>query len=256
MAIALTSQFLSAPTSHAAQNPCGASGNYHDGYVSTPSTFNYGALARIEYNNPDLCGADDTSASVSMAWVMIDAESAIHPGDGNAYNWAQVGYYQAGSSSAWSSGAGIGTFAQWTKKCKASLTCGSAVPWVTVFDGKNPTGSWEYKVYRSNSNGHIYMKADTKNIDVSTFDPFGDWSSGWRVEYAAETFHKQSDVPGTTSDPTSVDNIKKADINSTWSFTSKSSLNIGITPGTRYHASTFSPSGGGFGFRVWTSPLS
>lgn len=122
---------------------CPAYGASHfSGYTTPPATNIRGSRADIEYMNPDLCGSDSDGQRDSLAWAMIQADSATYPNNLDAGGWAQAGYgqfaYKARSTDA--SNIGIATFTQWTRKCKATLSCGSDSTVVTVYDRTNPGG--------------------------------------------------------------------------------------------------------------------
>jgi len=73
---------------------CTSRGNYHAGATSAYNSSVYGARARIEYNNPDLCGSDTNGGSASVVWSMVTAHSATYPSNSSRNGWAQSGYGQ------------------------------------------------------------------------------------------------------------------------------------------------------------------
>src|SRR5699024_861378 len=91
---------VNAPSAHAAL-PCTSAPkhSYFAGNRTAFSTSIWGASARIEFNNPNLCGNDGTNSDgTSLVWSMVHAAS-----DGTNYNaYAQSGYGQGGpANSAW-----------------------------------------------------------------------------------------------------------------------------------------------------------
>jgi len=241
--------FPSAPSALGAGSTCSNLGSYAAGYSSSYLDQNYGASAQIEYNNPDLCNTEAESPSASVAWAMTTARSASHPNNAAANMWAQVGYGQFGGKYSDADGRGIGTFAQWTKACKATLSCEVGVE--TRFNGVNPTGAWFYKAYWWTPDQHIHMTVNDQDFGWETnYNPFGVWDTAWACQFFGETIHPQSDVPGTSTDRTNFQWLRYYDSNADPHFTSLSGGPI--ISNSRYSTAIYSPSGGGVGVQVWT----
>lgn len=218
------------------------------GYKTSAETSINGAMARIQFQNPDLCGSDTDDGSASVAWSMVQADSATYPNDSAATGYAQAGYGQFAHSNI-----NINTFTQWTLKCKATKSC-SGFPAETRYDptGTNPA-DWTYRV-REQADGKIWMEAGQGITDTTTYDPSGDWEASWRASFFGETLDRQSDVVGISSDRTLFDNLKKYNDNGNWAnLTSFISQNEYVT---RYNLSSIGGNAtDGYYFTIWTYPL-
>jgi hypothetical protein len=183
----------------AAAATCYDPGNWQVGYTTAADERNRGARARIQFENPDLCGSDTDGPSASVAWSMVTAPATHASGS----MWAQAGYGQFAFN-----GRDIATFTQYTKKCKASASC-TGSPVETRFDTVNPHDPMTYRAF-VDSDGHIRMEAGGSGAyDTTTYDPSGDWESQWRLQYFGETLHRPTDVVGLPNDRTLFDEIKR-----------------------------------------------
>lgn len=237
----------------AAPNSCGAFATHFAGAKSSFATSTFGSRARIEYNNPDLCGSDTTDSGASVAWSMVYAHSATQAPDPFYDGYAQVGYGQF-AAGAGTSQTGILVFAQWTTKCKSSGTCGFGDQYKTEFrPGGAPEGSLMYENYLSASDSLIHMRAGGTQVAVTGYNPTGDWAAAWQGQFAGEVKHLSDDIVGTAGDPTDFDYLQKYDSAGNINF--YQSLTYTVTSTARYHLSTFSPGVGGLGIRTWTDPL-
>lgn len=244
--VAILTSLVSPSPPALAAGTCGNKSNFHVGYVTSYSASVYGSSADIEFNNPDLCGSDDTGGSASLVWAMVTAKSASYPNNSDANGYAQVGYGQFGDNQNF-----IATFSQWTKKCKATLSCGSAAKVETVFDGTNPSGVWRYRVqYEGEGDNHLHMRAEGQELDETSFDPIGDWQVSWQNQFMGETLHVATDVPGTSADKTAFTVLKNQHTSNSSSWTDVDSL-TGISGPDRYKREIF----GALDFRIWTQPL-
>jgi hypothetical protein len=241
-AVAADSTCVNPPTSRGAGANSGYSGQI------------FGAQARIEFNNPDLCGSDTTGAGVSTIWAMVSSLSAANPYNPDANGWAQSGYGQFGQDNPIGAPAGIDVFAQYTYKCKLYLSCTGATV-KTVYDTSNPTDPEYYDAFRSGTTGFLTMRAAGTVLLQSQYDPFGDWHDGWDVEFYGETKHAQDDLPGTAADHTNSDQLAYLGSDSAFHYYT-GTLTTNVNSGTRYHASQYTPSSGTKGIQVWTDPLS
>lgn len=228
--------------------------SYISGAASESKASVFGTRAWIEYENPDLCQDDTTSPSLSVAWSMVTAISAHYPASViDAHGWAQTGYGQFGSRATIRGlVSGVHVFSQYTYKCKSYLSCtGERVS--TEFGG-GVSVSHRYEDYQR-SDGKLVMSIDGTTLDTSNYDPFGDWDREWAGQVAGETFHKQSDIPGTSSDPVNMWGIQKYAANGSTSY--YASLTAAEQPGSinRYHNTVNSPASGGQGLAIYTSPL-
>lgn len=247
MAVAATVSL--APPATAAY-ACSTRSNYLAGATSAFNSTVFGARARIEYNNPDLCGNDSTGPSFSVAWSMVTAGSATSSSPSRD-GWAQAGFGQFGSGAGFGD-SGLHVFSQYTLKCKNTGTCGSTNPYITTFGGTVSTTHY-YENYVRASDGRIRMGVDGTVLDVTNYDPSGDWDPDYAGQFAGETGHAASDVPGTSSDPTSFDYVQKYNSNGSISFFSN--ISRVTSTAARHKSAEFSPGSGGQGLNIWTSPL-
>jgi len=229
---------------------CTNRSNYHAGGYTAATTAVFGSRARIEFNNPDLCEADATSHSASVVWSMITAGSATSSSP-SADGWAQAGYGQFGSQSGFGT-SGFHVFSQYTLKCKSTLTCGSGSSVKTEFGG-TVTVSHFYENYVRASDGRIHMGVDGTQLDVTNYNPSGDWAPEYEGQFAGEVLHPQSDIAGTSSDVTTLDYLQK--YSSSGSIAFFQVVHPAPVPYTRFHRSVTDASVGGQRLDIWTSPL-
>jgi hypothetical protein len=229
------------PEAHAAGSTCSFRSNYFTGAVSPHLVAIYGAQAKIEYMNPDLCGDDSTGPSTSTAWAMVTA--------GGGY--AQAGYGQFAAASGYTP-AGIGTFAQYTLKCAFTGTCTGST-FKTKIDPATPTGTLTYDAYRSNSAAVLRMRVSGTVLLDSGYDPFGVWPSQWQAQYEGEVTHPESDVPGIFSNHVNFTGIKT--LNSSGTFDIYTGTLITNTSSARLHSGLWNPGDGGQGVYIYTDPL-
>lgn len=242
--------------SASAAGPCLSYQNHRAGYYGAPSPDIYGASAKIETNNPDLCGDDASDAGDSTAWAMVHAPSwqAVQEGqsqDPNRQMWAQAGYGQFGSTNPTGAPTGFGTFAQYALKCKATNTCVTN-PLKTRYATANPVGDWKYDAYRSGADHVLRMRVNNVVLLDSQYDPLGDWWESWDAQWAGEVFHYNDDMVGTPSDPTSFFDLKVYDELSASGFYTGTLTGVSTAAG-RFMYTQYTPGGGGKGIRIWTN---
>lgn len=181
----------------AAGSTCGTIGNYFDAAQSANySSSVYGVRADIERQVPALCSASGGSPSISTVWAMLVPATPTT-------QYAQAGYINVGANNAAFPGhPGMHTFSQFTT---------AAGPPVTAW-GSDPSGTTTYKVFYRPSDNRVHMLANNTEIDVMGRDVIGEWSSDWAGQFAGETHHKQSDVPGSMGNHVTFDQIKKYDV--------------------------------------------
>lgn len=242
---------LTATPGHSGGSTCQVAGNFLKGYISNAGSSYRGAKAEIDGQDPDLCGADSTSASTSTAWAMIQTSAANNV---NISMYAQVGYGDFGNN-----GPAFGTFYQYTYKCKATSSC-SGSNTGEGFNANDPGPSYSYRVYRGGTNNYIKMEAGQAGVQgASQYDPIGDWNSSWKTTFAGETWHTDSDVPGTVGNRVLFDGLRYWNSSSTsWEPILKA--NLGGTGGisvSRYHRSEVTATSGTqhYHFTLWTDPL-
>lgn len=245
----VTSVILTVPalgSSASAARLCGNGGAGFAGAQSASNTSVYGARARIEYNNPDLCGSDADGSGGSSAWAMvtdIDWKSA------SRYGYAQAGYFQNGAASGYRPG--IFVFAQWTRKCRSAGSCGTGAQFTTEYFGSVST-THTYAAYQVASTGRIRMTVDGALIGETNYNVSGDWDPRWEGQFYGEAHDLGSDVPGTAADKTQLDYLQKYNSDGTISFFQY--VTGRTTSGTRYHRDVYDSPVGGQGVYVWTDP--
>lgn len=119
-----------APAAKAAL-PCsqGSVGTQFAGSTSAFSVLFFGASARVEFRNPDLCGNTYSGLSAfSAAWSMI----AAHSKTTSAIAYAQSGYYEAGDATGGYQ-SGVNTFSQYLRRCAVIGTSCGGVGYTTAF---------------------------------------------------------------------------------------------------------------------------
>lgn len=246
---------LGIPDRVLAANACDFQATYLLGRHGVASTATYGARARIEYNNPDLCGSDATGPGFSSAWSMITADS-VDPTNYGQRNYAQAGYVQIGGAYP-GAPAGIFTFAQYTRKCYAHGNCAGDQDDFNTF-GQSvwraaPTGTAMYAVTLRSSDDRIHLYSGNTELLEVGYDVTDDWVAAWEPQFFGETKHSADDMPGTTADVTSFDYLQRYLADGSVAFLSNP-LNSSV-PHVRYHRQNTNPGVGGTGFNLWTDPL-
>jgi len=229
---------------------CNLSGNYLATANSGYSTNIRGARARIEYNNPDLCGDDSTGEGVSVAWSMVSARSDSDLNNTNKQGWAQTGYGQFAANSGFEP-SGLHVFAQYKIECKSTGTCtGDTVN--TQIGGGIPSPGTYANELRS-SDDRIHMSVNGTDLLVTDYDPTGSWDEGWRGQFAGEVLDPKSNVPGTDTDRTTFDYLYYLHPSGSLNFFGSITA---LTPNySRHHVRVYNAGVGGKGVDVWTSPL-
>lgn len=245
--LAVTVGLLSLPSqATAAGATCGTDGNWFDGYSVPAKTSRFGVSAQIEYQNPSLCGNDETGGSFSGVWTMIMAASATHPSSEAARGWAQVGYLQLADKVGDDPCTCIARFAQYTRKCKSTLSCtGNTL--VTEYDPTNPAGFWTYRV-KYGSDGILHMLAHGTELAKMNYSTAGVWSPYWEGQFSGETGNKESDIVGTSADKASFLNVQGQVTDGSWRPVAAKNMSS-LTPSTiHYYREKFADAD----FDIWT----
>lgn len=238
-----------ASPSHAA-GPCGDPRSGLAGAESSFQTSVFGTRAKIEYNNPNLCGSDAYGSGVSAAWAMVDAWSDddpnhLHPG---WMGYAQAGYLQSGAGASYKRG--IWIFAQYSRNCRSHGTC-TGISYHTKY-GPHPSVAHMYANYLSAGDHHVHMVYDGIKLAETGYNPAGDWAAAWQGEFYGEAHDRNSDILGTQSDKTSMWFVQK--YGSSGGINFFQNLTGHTTSGTRYHRHIYNANVGGKGIHVWTYP--
>lgn len=227
----------------AAGSSCGTLSNYLAVTESAYTTSNFGIRADIETNDPALCSSSGGSPSLSTAWAMLTPNQAYH--------WAQAGYIRVGTDNTGYPGAvGFHYVAQYTKACQPNC---SGNGYTTVVTGSPGTATHTYASYLRASDDRIHMTVDGTNLLTVGYDVTGVWVNSWAGQFGGETYHAQSDIPGTTGDRTRFNYIQKYGSGGAINFIS--TLNMVGSPPSRYHRDTGAAGVGGLFLDVWTNPL-
>lgn len=237
---------LTLPTQARAAGACGTSGNWFDGYSVPAKVSRYGVSARIEFRNPDLCGDDVTGGSFSGAWSMIIAASATYPSNAAAQGWAQVGYIQLADGDGNGHCHCIAQFAQYTRKCKATLSC-TGYPLRTRYNTENPTGSWTYRV-RYEDDGVLHMVSHGVELYAMDYTPAGDWDSHWAGQFSGETGHKESDIVGTSGNKANFTELHTQNYDLSWQDVGSPNMSHLVPTIAQYQREKFSNAN----FNIWT----
>jgi hypothetical protein len=219
-------------------SPCdGNQVNHLDGAEATGIT-TYGVKADIEAEDPVLCG----STSFSSAWS-FEGPSQNGPGTSWDY-WAQVGYAHNGANSSFSGGARYQVFTQWVRADN------TPVQLVTNWWG-TPAGVANYETSYNFSQLRINMWAAGTQLTHTGYDPANYWAFPWEPNVMGETYHCNTDVPGTASNKVKFSAVQKKSSDGTWSQINDLAL-PNPDCGSRYHVAWVTEPGS---FNIWTDPL-
>ena len=152
--------------------------------------------------------------------------------------WAQIGY---GNWSGVDGQNGMHTFTQYTQ----CATCSPSTGYYAA-----PDTGYYYKVSYNFTNHDLSLIRGSTSYAITPWDPFSYWSTPFRDQYQAETYHTQTDTIGTQSNAASFNGIQKRLADGSWA--SDSNLALGTPSASRYYNEWGSqPSL----FYVWTYPL-
>lgn len=122
-----------------------------------------------------------------------------------------------------------------------------------TFVGGDPgTSSHQYTVNLRASDDRIHMTRDGLNLLTVDYDVSGKWQNEWRGQWAGETWHLATDVPGTAADPTTINYIQRYESNGDINFVTSLTTN---SSSSRYGRSTGAANVGGRRFSFWTDPI-
>jgi len=232
-----------APPPAAAYENCGTQANYLAVVESPYTVNNYGVRSDIETNYAELCSSAGGSPSLSTAWAMLTPDQAFH--------WAQAGYIKVGIENTGFPGpTGLHYVAQYTQECQPSCS-GAGV--TTVVTGDPGTSTHRYASYLRASDDRIHMTVDGTNLLTMNYDVTGEWVNEWAGQFGGETYHSQSDIPGTNADRTRFKYMQRFESNGDINFL-QTLYYVGSPPG-RYHRDVGNASVGGKYLDMWTSPL-
>jgi len=217
----------------AAGNSCDTPGHFFAGTWSAGGSARYGVRAVIEPDRANLCGETSTSS----AWVMLT-------GSGSGDGWAQIGYTHEGANACSYCRGGFHNFSQWTRCAGCTL---NTEYYAEPSDGQNVD---EYRVVYSKTNDVLRMVLNGEIKERTDFDPLAVWSTPLVSDLFGETWHQESDVPGTASDRVRFGQVGKMRWDETW--VADDDLWIREPDVWRYHAGWVNrPTR----FEIWTHPI-
>lgn len=94
-----------------------------------------------------------------------------------------------------------------------------------------PSGTKSYKVGYDSTNARFDLWYDKSEVDHTVWDPTVEWGFPWPVNLHGETFHCESDVPGTVASPVYFSGITKKESSGTWSTINSLALPTADCPG-------------------------
>jgi hypothetical protein len=177
LVVVLLASLLAPASAEAATTCSGSRSNYWDLYgTSNPTTM--GSTAIIKTRSPTLCTGG--TSTFSNAWSLITGRFLV-TGPG----WAQTGYVR---DTLHSSGA-LSGFSQ-------EVRLYGLTPVTKYFPGPAQDSTHSYQSYTL-STGYLVLYIDANQVDSTTWKPADNWGSQpWSSQFAGETGHCQTDVPG------------------------------------------------------------
>jgi hypothetical protein len=250
VAVAATSLVLAgSQQSGASAEPCGTPGVFHVGGHTAPHEGIFGSRAKIERNEPTLCGVD--SNSVVSAWSMVFARSE---GGSGGVDLAQTGYIKAAPDAGYDF-SGYHVFAQWTRDCNPN--CSTGGQYMTVVDPA-PTDWQFYTQYVSDSDNHIHMLIGGNKIAETGYNPANEWQSEWRASFSAESKHRQSQIPGSSANKVRFEFVQRYESNGNINYVQEfadqgvcGAFVAGEGSCENYHYDRYNPDSGVIAFKVW-----
>jgi hypothetical protein len=175
--------------------------------------------------------------------------------------YAQAGYAKFGVNAP-AEASGVHIFAEYTRQC-APDNCGTGSKIVRRVVPAPSNGYTTYRVVLRADDDRIHMGHNATNILTMARDVTGEWHPDWRGDFAGETWHSTSDVPGTDSNRTAFNNIEF--YNSSGGINFIQQLNAYACPDSdpgceefgyfRYDQAIGDAQVGGKYVRIWTDPL-
>jgi hypothetical protein len=247
-----------APAAHAASPTCDGmpKGGLPYGILrDTPTSAIFGVYSRIERRIVDLCGDNSTGPSSSSGWSMVTADSE----NGQNTMWAQSGWTRDGTGFDDETPGGVIAFSQFTLKCNATASCTGDITVETDYGAAIPEGSnYIYRSVQESSDNRIHMYANGAQLAETNYNPEGDWDAAWDNQFAGETFHVGTDMPGTTGDKMDFDRLQYYNSAGTRINVSLATMRVGSAESSRYQGEYWIPAAGNgdIGWRMWTDPIS
>lgn len=230
-------------------------GSYFAGATSGEDQKIYGSRARIDFKDPDLCDNNYAESNgVSAAWTMVAADSRV-TSDQRRAQYAQVGYYDAGSLSGYASGKRL--FTQYTTTCSSTVNgcTASQDPFTTAVHG-TPSGTHTYVTLHNNVVGApITMYYDGDPLASTDYTPTATWAPAWDAQFLGETQDRGDDVPGTSGNRTRFEDLVYYNSSGTQVYLQPGDVGEYDTTGTRYDSRLYDPIGvGARAVEIWSCP--
>lgn len=191
-----TSSYGSQFSGYLAPDALDASGNTFEGID--------GVIEDNAGSNCDDYGAVPDQDNFVTDWVMLANANATV--DNRAH--IQVGYFHYYGSCTY-------YFTEWQKYDGGDFTRS-----IDTADGCRNETSAEFRVKWNSSTSHEDMLVDSELLASSPFDPYNVWGEPFIPEVSAESKYIQSNIPGTSSDPTLASDVVLQKFNNSWQSTS------------------------------------
>lgn len=222
-----------------------------------------GSRAEIEYIAPLLCGNTSVTAeegnSVSTAWAMVADDRPPKLAGKPTTGFAQAGWIKAGKTADSTFLPATHEFGQWTRECKSLPPklgklepCEDEPIVITGFGGSVENYSF-YRAKWDLGDGKMYMYADNRFLTRSDYQPFYSWSDPWRNEYAGETRHLETNMPGSPSNYSAFGSLQFYDSFDVPKYIAPGSLYLDPPLSTSsYCQIPYDPASGTEGMKIWT----
>jgi hypothetical protein len=151
-----------------------------------------GTTAHIENNNGAICDTGlQNSNNFWYDWVML--ANNIAGGSNRAH--VQVGYFRY-----W------GSCIYWATEYQ-KLDNGNFTRHIKTADGCRTGSAGDFTVAYNPSTGYEQMKAGSTGLDTTPWDVYSVWTLPFVPEVSGETKYIGTDIPGTSSNPTTISHI-------------------------------------------------
>lgn len=185
---------------------CGATGNFHDGYYSTPASTSrknlFGVKARLDVQLAHYCSGGNSS-NFTNVYAMSRAADGV--------GWSQAGY-ERGSANG--SHPGIHNFAQ---------IYNPATPYhfstLTTWYSKNKIATGKdrtYKIQDFNTAPYLETTYDFVSGNAVLVGSTDGWATPFEIELAGEARYRGDDIAGTSNNRLNLIHLKFQDKSYNW----------------------------------------
>lgn len=211
---------------------CTNPGNYFDGGYTTWQIGLFAARATIDRDNPYIC---DNSSS-SSAWALLAPSNTKH-------------HAQAGLGGFPGTDSAIRTFYEWTRACRGEPDCPTGG--IVRDYSPAPDGPVRYSVHWRPGDGKVHMYAGGTHLAETAYATSNVWESAWSAQFAGETWHHETDVPGTKGNKVRFQDVQRYEANGDINYVQNVTW---IRSRTKFHHERI-PDSPGVDFRIWTDPI-